>query len=379
MDGEAGNGESKVPYNDLLSRALKYFALIGIFASIISFYTLLPRTIAQLNIIVSSNPYFYFLVNGASSVAGALLVLIVSAFAVTISCLTLFVKFGEKTTGTRIQNIPEFYRYFSVFILVELVLSLIAPQVSPSFANNPVLGLSLPVQNFIFISSSFSQTVIEQFIPIAIISVAYLAIRRKLSLKNLLNPDRSMERVMIPTIIIASVFASLVVSVDIGSGILNFFSFLILDFIYFRFGFTRALVSGFTISQYNILLQALPATPLPYVTYAFLIIWGMLGMFAVISVFSSRTRATAASAVERGEGVGTASDNEKPAPRRGPAAEYSKPENLWVRSACPSCGGYSFILAENMSLECQNCHHVIDRDAVGEFNVKLSNMNEVRS
>lgn len=380
MEKDSPLSEGEVAYENLFTRVLKAVSLAGIILSFVSFIVLLPSTLGSFDKITAQNPYNYFLLNLASTNSGAIVVLIVSAIALTGSLLTLFLKKGIGSTGTRPDNLSEFYKYISAFILMEFVLSLIAPVISPSFANSPVLSFSIPVQNFIFVSSTFSEVVIEQFIPLSILTVGYLAVRGKLSLKSFLNPDRNLGRSLFPIIIIAAASISVLTSPDLGSGVLNFFSFLFLDLIYIRFGLTRALVTGFTISQFNILLQAYPSSPLPYAMSGFLILWSLLGMFWVLSTLFSRYRYTEKEQADNvAKNQQNAEDYEMPAPARRTPQGIAKPENLWVRSFCPSCGNYNYSVKEDMSLECKNCHHVIDRDAVGEFNIRLSRTGEIRS
>lgn len=380
MEKDGSSADEEVAYDNLFSRVLKAVSLAGIILSFVSFIVLLPSTIGSLGKITAQNPYDYFLVNLASTNAGAITVLIVSGIALSGSLLTLFLKKGIGSTGTRIDNLSEFYKYISAFILMEFVLSLIAPQISPSFSNSPVLSFSIPVQNFIFVSSTLSEVVVEQFVPLSILTIGYLALTGKFTRKAFLNPDRILGRALFPIAIVASAATSLLTSPDVGAGVLNFFSFLFLDYIYIRFGLTRALVAGFTISQFNILLQVYPSSPLPYAMSGFLILWSLLGMFWVLSALFGRYRYTGNQQTgDSGKADHVIEQDETSHPIQRYPQGMAKPENLWVRSFCPSCGNYNYAIKEDMSMECKNCHQVIDKDAVGEFNIRLSRTGEIRS
>jgi len=357
----------------LFARALFAFGVFGILSAIISFYALLPGTISSTGEISALNPYSYFLLDLTANPMLIYILLAISAVIVTGSIATLFVGREGLSVGVRPSNRVSFFRYLSIFILIELVLSLISPQISSSYANDRVLRMSLPAQNFVFIGSTVSQSIIVQFLPISALTLLYLSFSRKLSLKAFLNPDRSLKQAELPVIVLAAGIASLLTSVDIGSSILNFVSFFVMNYIYIRFGLLRSIVSGFTVSQFNIILQLNQIPLVPYIMYGFLIVWSLVGVYSFITLFSKATQERAARQSEPvphpDEGNVQDQQPEQILPRT--SREMLKLENFWMRSACPSWGNFTFSLKDDLSLECKNCHHQIDRDAVGEFNIRL--------
>lgn len=363
-------------YSGLFDRLLLYVGLIGIFSAIIAFYALLPSTFNSVAQIKQLNPYTYFLLDLTTNDAYIFALLIISAVLVTLSIASIFYSKEGPSIGTKVSRRMPFFRYISIFILVELVLSLISPEVSSSFVNNPVLKMPLGAQNFVFISSSVSQTIILQFLPITILSVLFLGITRNLSLKTFLNPDVSLKRFEVVIVIIASAFGSLMTSVDIGSAVLNFASFFVLNIIYMRFGLMRAIVAGFTISEFNIILQLNQFQPIPYIMYIFLIVWSLIGVYSFITMFTRSAISRQAARHEETPKHDQSSDvisAGNPQNTRPPHVNstLSNPDNFWIRSPCPSCGNLNFDLKEDMALECKNCHHVLSRDAVGEFSIRL--------
>lgn len=368
------DGQSPSPRVNLtgfiFTRALVAFGVFGILSALISFYALLPETLTKTGEISSLNPYSYFLLDLTSSPFLIYMLLAVSAVIVTGSVATLFIGRENLSVGTRPSTRIPYFSYLSIFILIELVLSLISPQVSPAYANDPVLSMSLPAQNFVFISSSVSQAIIVQFLPISVMIVTYLAVRGKLSLKSFLNPDRSVKNVELPIVVISALIASLLTSVDIGSAALNFVSFFVMNYIYIRFGLLKSILSGFTVSQFNILLQLSQVPVLAYIMYAFLIVWSLVGVYSFITVFSRATQTRRTEAEKRKPVEEETRREEQPILTR-MEREMRNPGNFWVRSACPSCGNFTFTLKDDMSLECKSCRQQIDKDAVGEFNVKL--------
>lgn len=359
----------------LFARALTAFGVFGILAALLTFFSLLPATLSATSEISSLNPYSYFLLNVTSSAAAIYAVLAISAAIVTISVVALFVGKNDVSVGLRKTNRISFYRYFSVFILIELVLSVISPLISPSYANNPVLQMSLPSQNFVFLVSTVSQTVIVQLIPIMVLAVIFLAYRRKLSLKALMNPDRSLKGVELPIVAISAGAAAILTSVGIGSGLLNFVSFFVLNYIFVRFGFFRSVIAGFTVSQFNIILQLGQLPIFPLIMYGFLVIWSIVGIYSFITLFTQATQNRNRSNGEPRRAVPTQGEEEgEVQPQRimtRVEREMLNPANFWIRSACPACGNFNFHLKEDMALECKNCHQQIDKDAVGEFNIRL--------
>lgn len=361
-------------YGNLFERILTVFALFGVTSALLSFYVLLPSTIGSTNEISSLNPYSYFLLNLTSSASSIYLLLGISAAAITGSVITLFIGRDGISAGVSKSNRMPFFKYLSIFILIELVLSLISPQVSSSYANDPVLKMSLGAQNFVFIASSLSQSIILQFVPLSVIIVVYLAMKRDLSLKSFLNPYEHVKSAELAIIVISAALASFLTYVDPGSVALNFVSFFVMNFIYVRFGLMRSIVSGFTISQFNIILEATQVPIIPYLMYVFLIVWSIFGIYSFVTLFTKRSRERSPESVEipkRKEEI-LEEEIEHP-PEETPllGRNYMKPSNFWIRSPCPSCGNYSFSIKDDMSLECKSCHQLIDKDAVAEFNVRL--------
>lgn len=374
MEKEAsGNGPTGL-YEGLLGKALMYLGLFGFLSALVSFFILLPSTLGSTGIIMDLNPYTYFLLNLTSNPASVYAVLSISAVVVVISGATLFIGRPNLSVGIRKSNVIPFYAYFSVFILIELVLSFISPQVSPSLASDPVLKMPLAAQNFVFISSAVSQSFILEFVPVSIMVAAFLAIRGRFSLSTFLNPDRNLGKAEIPIIVITAVIASYLTSAGVGSGVLNFFSYLITTLIYVRFGLPRSIISVFTISQFNVILQFTQVPAIPYMMYIFLIIWSMAGIYGFTIAFTrnSREKQQKTSAAETGEdGTHWKREHEGHETGAAPSGPKGNPSNFWVRSPCPSCGGIDFGLHDDMSLECKNCHQIIEKEAVGEFSIRL--------
>lgn len=357
----------------IFARTLTVFGAVGSLAALVTFYALLPSTLSSTAEIASFNLYSYFLLNLTYSATAIYMILTVSAIVVTISMATLFVGRNNLSVGFRTTNRVQFFRYLSIFIMIELVLSVISPLVSSSFANDPVLQLSLPAQNFVFMASTISQTVIVQLIPISVIAIVTLAIRKKLTLKSFLNPDSSLKGVELPIVVISAVIAAVMTSVDLGSGMLNFVSFFVMDYIFIKFGFLRSVVAGFTVSEFNVILQLGQIPYLPFIMYGFLVIWSIIGIYSFITLFTRATQARARSVQETGQDVKIKSEEVviPQVPMSRVEREMRNPANFWIRSACPSCGNFNFHLKDDLSLECKNCHQVIGREAIGEFNIKL--------
>ncbi len=359
----------------LFARALFAFGMFGFLAALISFYSLLPGTLSATSEISSLNTYSYFLLNVTLSPNAIYAILALSAAIVTISLVTLIVGRNDLSVGLRKTNRVSFFRYMSIFVLIELVLSLISPQVSSSYANDPVLKMTLPAQNFIFIASTISQTVIVQLLPITVLTAIFLAFRRNLNLKSFLNPDRSLKGVELPVVVLSAGVAALITSIDVGSAVLNFVSFFVMNYIFVKFGFLRTVAAGFTIAQFNIILQLNQVPFVPYIMYGFLVLWGLVGVYSFITLFTRATQARAEKARKPApEGVMPGEAASQPQPQQiltRADREMLNPSNFWVRSACPACGNFNFFLKDDLSLECKSCHHQIDRDAVGEFNIRL--------
>lgn len=379
MEGGADKSTQFEGNGGMFDRLLLYFGIFGIFSAVITFYVLLPGTLSSTDQIKQLNPYTYFLLNLTSNNASIYAVLSISAIVVTLAIASIFYGREGSSVGIKASRRIPFFRYLSIFILIELVLSSISPYVSPTFVNDPVLKMPIAAQNFVFISSTLSQTVIIQLLPISILAVAFLGFRRKLNLRNFLNTDTSLKGYEVPILLISATLAAILTSADLGSAVLNFVSFFVLNFIFLKFGFLKALASGFTISEFNIILQFNQIPALPYLMYIFLIIWSLIGVYSFITMITKASEKRQREARDEVESQHQQGDIQtdlsgidiKEQPRSQISNEMKNPDNFWVRCNCPNCGNVSFELRQDMSLECKNCHHVLDKDAVGEFNIRV--------
>ena len=118
----------------------------------------------------------------------------------------------------------------------------------------------------------------------------------------------------------------------------------------------------------GILTAFAPSPVLALVALVFLTMWSFLGIYNL-----SRLAPGSGTSVRESKLELQAENSKKP-----PEPLIQDSDMLWIRSSCPNCGSANFYIREGMRIECMNCHHIIDRDAVGPANIIIEQRRPTR-
>lgn len=351
---------------DIPSLVTVYFGVAAVLAAGLIFFVLAPDIFRQIQTILTQQSSTYIIFNASLGVSSIYLLFTLTAIAVLASMYLLVVRpIGERKA--REKGEIEFFKYFSVFILLEFFISIISGFI-PGYSIPSIYGMPLGVQTFVLGVSSLTDLAILQFVPLMIMISAYFAFTGKLSLPNLLHPYNTMKRDVIVPAIIASVITAVLFSQTVSGAFFDLLTFFVLDYIYLRFGILHSFGAGFTVSMLGILTAFASSPVLALVALVFLTMWSFLGIYNL-------TRLTPGAGISIKESkLETQTESLKKPPE--PLVQNS--DILWIRSSCPNCGSTNFYIRDGMRLECMNCHHIIDKDAVGPANIIIEQRRPTR-
>lgn len=348
----------------IMDQLVLALGLITVVSGAIAFFVLIPGVAGSMTAILGINTSSYFILAFTPTPSMIWAAIIATAVLVAISLISIFPGQGaRKLTGDTVDDVYGFFRYLAIFVFIQLVISIFGRYISPGFGDLPVYNEAFPVQNFFFSVGAVFQTVMLQFVPLAIMIGIYLAISGKFNLRALINPNAYIKEYKAVFVIIATAVAALFFSDTVGDTIIAYLTFLVLNAIYLRYGFFRSLIAGFAISEFNIVTGLAGSIPyLPTVLSIYLFIWAFFGLIVVFEYFSRETARKRSEEMEKRR-------EELPALER----SYLRvdPDRLFIRSSCPECGRAVFHIRDNMTLVCEKCEHELSRDAVGEYNIRI--------
>lgn len=340
------------------------FGLITIVSTSLTFYVLIPGIYYNMATILGLDSMSYILFSFTPSTFSTWALIIVTAILVAFSLVTILPTSGtRRIMGDSSDDNYGFFRYLAVFVFVQLILSLLGSYMVPNFGNLPIYNENSIVQNFFFSVGSVFQTVILQFIPLTVMVGIYLVIRRKFSIRAILNPNRDVTEFRAVFIIVATAVAALVFSNNLGNSIMAYVTFLVLNIIYMRFGFLKSLLAGFAITEFNVVSELSVAVPyLPTALSVYLFIWAFFGLLVILEYISTESAKRRKEAVQK---------QEEELPEISQHFPRVNPDRLFVRSSCPECGRATYHVKQGMTLVCDYCNHELSSDAVGEYNIKI--------
>ncbi len=344
----------------------------GIFAVVFSlvvtlFYSFsMKKYIAFIRGIPTSSYTFFSFVPNTSFIISVFAVSIIFIF---ISIFSLIPVKENISLSFRPKFQPKYFRYLAIFIFVQLMLSLLMTSIYPSFGVSAVDGYPFPAQDFYYVVSVLFETVLFQLLPLTVLILLYSAVSKKPVLKSLLQSDAIPSNLVAAFSIIGATAVSILyayIGQNIYYVISIYISMVILNIIYIKFGFFRALLSTFILNMtsfYGFVLSKIQVLSLLFL--AFLFIWATLGLFYMFTESEERRKNLEVKTAGQEKKEGT--------PRHQQAVQVPllPPDALWIRSTCPECGGMTFHVKDNMYLECDHCHHVLSPGDTGPFNVKI--------
>ena len=364
---------------EIMNKVNRAFSWLGIIISITKFIYLLPSTLSNITGISHlSSSYIYLFFHLNAAVVYLLIFLTISLIFLSVASII----YKSKISASFDQdNNKLFFSFFSVYISVLIVSSVIMEIIYPQITPHRIFLYNYGTQNFIFSVSSVMQMIVVEFIPITILLLIYFAISKNLKLSSLLNPYRYIKNIVFVFIIITAGVSVFIVGENIYSSILLYIYTVMLTFIYLRFGFLRALLVNFSSTGIDMALSLFSGNVFISTSLSvFLFIWSFIGIYTITIIFV-KTRSNTIRKNKEEQDTEKSNTEEITREKNNEIIDRitkTNPNKLWIRSSCPNCGSVEFKLDNDMSLQCLKCGAVIEKDAVGPYNIVINNYPNAR-
>ncbi|WP_297214765.1 hypothetical protein [Thermoplasma sp.] len=338
------------------------FGLAGISIAIIITLYYLPaifKNIAKLSVLPVSD---YALLSFHTSIIFFFAVIIISIILVIIGLISLLKFKKDYTTSFSTKGSGKFFWYLAIYVLVDLILSFIISSVYPSYGITSVNKLPNFIQVYYYFVSVPFESLFLSVIPITVMMIIYGYASRKPRI-ILKSDDLNWNIVGAISIGVAtySAILYLILGENIYYVISAYITTLMVSIIYIKFGLMRAVLTNYIMSMISFLSVLASRFPeYSLLLTIFLFAWSSVGIYYLFLENESRQKR-----------IQHERSRVQEEPRREIQVPLLKPEDLFIRSSCPECGGIVFHVKDNMSLECDHCHHIIAADDVGPFNVKV--------
>jgi hypothetical protein len=352
----------KHDFNEIIGYISSYFGIAYLAIAFITLLYILPLVLSHFRQVLSISTSQYAFGNIAKD--PVITVSVISAFFIFIIVSTgsLFAPASGKYPSFGRSGNTVFFRLFSIAILVQLIISLFSVYLPGSAASDLFLEKPLYYQWFVMSGSVLFQSVFFQLIPISVMIALILITRKSLTWANFINMKIGSYGAKAAVVVVATVIPSVIFSGNLYEFVSALLTFFILNIIYLKSGFFRAFLVNFIISFISIFSELLAPTPIfDDIFTALLLVTAFIGVMSISELMP------APRLIQN-------TDPEQEREKR--AMEYAMQNRvpgdmLWIRSACPSCGNVTFHVKENGDLECTKCHEILERDAVGDFNVHV--------
>lgn len=247
----------------------------------------------------------------------------------------------------------NFFGYISAFVFFELATSWIASATGAV----PSLGVSNNIAPVVYGISSVVFSVLMQLIVVYPLLLLFNQVRKRSPGFTQNQSDAAVLLVSFPIDGAIGYFTGMFT----GFGFTFLLTVLIMSYICIKTGFLKSFLTNMTInmisvSSYLYLDNAVVNTVLAI----YLFVWAFLGVFWASGLAFARVPQKMA---QEGQG-------EPGASAEGPGD--LPPENLvdlWIRSTCPACGEAKFHVETDLSLKCEKCGMIIQKDQVGIQNI----------
>lgn len=345
----------KVEKRGLGDRIIDASGVVLAVISLISFLYLFPDTVAKAAEIGQLGPTITGISGVFFTANGIYIFLALTLIAVLAGTVSFFYRNDRISMGFDTKTNSIFFRYFAVYILVQLILSEFIQYFVPSFGQGFPFNESAGVQNFVFSFLSLEQTVIYQLIPIAVIAVVVSGFRNRFSVRSFFFYNFSTAEVLI-----ISIFVSLGTTLITGGTgyeyISDYFTFFVLNIIFLRFGFLKAFMTSFVVSMTNVTATLFNGSVVPtQLLLGYLFFLGFLGIYSLVQ-------------------MGMRAPRELPVQEKVVDPKPRKIQTMepFIKSRCPDCGNTLFhIVSSGMLLRCTKCGRELDKDATGPENIKI--------
>lgn len=271
-----------------MERVSEAFGLLAFFIALLFFLAEAPAAVYSWQYIASTDPSLYIIIPFPTD---PFTVSLVVALCVALLLLFLLSNFMPGRMKVRSFDGPaqsSFYSVFAAFVLLQLVVSVIIRfDDPPSLGYSPIDGfITPPAQVFYDASTTLVETLLLQAVPVTVIMVVYALARREKVSEALLNPRLSFWGAIALSSIAALVPAYFSYP-GVYSALLGFITFLILDYIYLRYGMIRSFAVNFTITAINTFDIFIERSPVfAFLSSFFILLWAFIGLFALFSLAS---------------------------------------------------------------------------------------------
>ncbi|BAB59907.1 TVG0769271 [Thermoplasma volcanium GSS1] len=338
--------------------------VFGLFSIVLSIGVLiyyLPDIIYKASIIAEMPSAYYALLSFKVNSLEIYTFTIISIIVLLISIISLRKFNADKTTSFSKIGGNKFFWYLSIYVFFDLLLSFIISSIYPSYGITSINSYPQFQQVYYYSVSVIFDTILFQAIPITVMLGIYAIVAKK---PRIMLNSSGLNWNIIGAIAIISATYSSIIYILLGQNIFYtisiYVSSIIMTIIYVKFGFLRAFLGNFIISMVSylsVLVHTYPLYSLLFTLYLFA--WASVGIYYMF--VENEARHTVQKSQKQKEEV-----------KREPVQiPMLGPSDLFIRSVCPECGGVVFHVKEDMSLECDHCHHVLAPEDVGPFNVKV--------
>lgn len=352
MEGENEKrtiGELIITYSGLIQVGISFITFLYLFPSSLNSISQiqgLEQSITGFPGLALNSIIIYLVLTGVLVLAG-------------VGILSLFYHSDKFTMGFQKARGRKYFSYLMIYVLIQLILTEVFAFFVPNFGGGFPFDQTTGIQNFVFSYLTLEEGIIYQLIPLTVAVVVIAAVRGNLNLRSIIYYDLNSVELLVVSLFVALV-ATLFVSGTPLDYVSDFTSLFVLNIIFLRFGFLKAILTNFTIAMTNVTATLISGTPiLSTILPIFLFFLGFLGIYSLVQV---------ATQSPRGFPAGTG-DKEQVQPQRPRRIVTIEP---FIKSRCPDCGTALYhIIVPGMSLKCNKCGKELDKDATGEENIRI--------
>ncbi|SMD30329.1 hypothetical protein [Picrophilus oshimae] len=350
----------------------KFMSFVGIFIAMVSFFYYLPF-ISKYYYVLENIPLSSYIYIGSRP--GSTDILIIAAITLIFVILGLSSVFYKNNKIMSFKPKNSFYTFFSLYTAIIIFASVILDTIDPEIVLQSVFHFRPAVENIIYSANSVFQMLLLVLVPGFILIFITLLAKRELTLSNILNPENSIKSLRwVYSVIIAGI-SVLLTNYGFYNTLMLYIDILFISYIFFSFGFLRALLINFTLSEMDFVAVLFQHNVFIYpVLSIYLFLWAFAGLYAITAYYIERSKNKKEKSEKNDDNINDMNNNynEVNNYQRSFNAKMPDPDTLWIRSSCPECNGVDFKINDDMSLECLRCHYKIDKDAHGIYNIRYS-------
>lgn len=359
---------------DSLAELSEFVGWIGISSAIFIFLVFLPQILSNAG---SSVSYIELITSAGYGLSFLFFVILLFTGAVVpfISIIYMIRPGSDPASRESLRKgRGDFFIFFSMVVLIDLAISFILTAIYPSLstpdpfiASNPVY-LGLVDYYFNWFALEF---LILEILPLILVTIVALWSIKKLSIRAVFKPNLSKGSLLLGILLPAWVLSNFLIFFSLGYSadyMADFISVsitvLLVMIIYLRFGLSEAFLVSYglnvltTVSDVVAVHGSVVNNLIGISITTLILLWATVGFLALGYSIFKYSQDTA----KRREASGNKSKSKLP--------EITE-RDLWIRTSCPSCGGTTFKVQNDLSLVCNNCKTVVDSNYEGPMNIKV--------